>query len=629
MKSKEEIEKYLGFKIVSSNEEQVRDSSFAMSPDLDRYVSKYQQYYTVTVKVLSKESEKALTDLLKESMTKGDLETASTCHSILMKESSYYKAHPNAIGLNFKQGAILSEYEKQQKAIEEEQARIKAEQEAKAREEEQARIKAEQEAKAREEEQARIKAEQEAKAREEEQARIKAEQEAKAREEEQARIKAEQEAKAREEEQARLKAEQEAKAREEEQARLKAEQEAKAREEEQARLKAEQEAKAREEEQARLKAEQEAKAREEEQARLKAEQEAKAREEEQARLKAEQEAKAREEEQARLKAEQEAKAREEEQARLKAEQEAKAREEEQARLKAEQEEKERQASIDKDIAEYQQYEELISRRPELDKLLEELKYEEFSVAVNGHISERFGELLNDLKKLPQNEREIILQQYNRFADIPINEQGDIIRDGVVQTASEPKVKDSEQESKGTEQDIIETIKNDSNVVEETTGTSIDSADIMEAQEKTREEIDRQLREHEEYMASVEPQIKARVDRTMEEYWQSWGSSEVTASKQYEEQQPGKIRPREKSLKDEVGDEFRTTEQQMQKQDNPSVDFWMNRFNGWYSAIDRVSQTVKNKFVKMKSDIIKTISEKLKERNNHRQFYTQEQDTNER
>ena len=430
MKSKEEIEKYLGLKIVSSNGEQVRDSGFAMSPDLDRYVSKYQQYYTVTVKGLSKESEKALKDLLKESMTKGDLETASTCHSILMEESSYYKAHPNAIGLDFEQGAILSEYEEQQKAIEEEQARIKAEQEAKAREEEQAR--------------------------------------------------------------------------------------------------------------------------------------------------------------------------------LKAEQEAKAREKEQARLKTEQEEKERQASIDKDIAEYQQYEELISRRPELDKLLEELKYEEFSVAVNGHISERFGELLKDLKKLPQNEKKIILQQYNRFADIPINEQGDIIRDGVVQTASEPKVKDSEQESKGTEQDIIETIENDSNVVEETTGKSMDSADMMEAQEK------------------------ARVDRTMKEYWQSWGSSEVTASKQYEEQQPGKIRPREKSLKDEVGDEFRTTEQQMQKQDNPAVDLWMNRFNVWYSAIDRVSQSVKNKFVKMKSDIVKAISEKLKEKTNFRQVNnTQEQDTNER
>ena len=56
---------------------------------------------------------------------------------------------------------------------------------------------------------------------------------------------------------------------------------------------------------------------------------------------------------------------------------------------------------------------------------------------------------------------------------------------------------------------------------------------------------------------------------------------------------------------------------------------MNRFNGWYSAIDRVSQSVKEKFVKMKSDIIKAISEKLKERTNNRQFNTQEQDTNER
>ena len=168
------------------------------------------------------------------------------------------------------------------------------------------------------------------------------------------------------------------------------------------------------------------------------------------------------------------------------------------------------------------------------------------------------------------------------------------------------------------------------MVEETTSTSIDSADMMEAQEKARkEEVARQLREHEEYMASVEPQIKARVDRTMEEYWQSWGSSEVTASKQYEEQQPEKIRPREKSLKDEVGDEFRTTEQQMKKQDNPAVDLWMNRFNGWYSAIDRVSQSVKNKFVKMKSDIVKAISEKLKEKTNFRQVNTQEQDTNER
>ncbi len=58
--------------------------------------------------------------------------------------------------------------------------------------------------------------------------------------------------------------------------------------------------------------------------------------------------------------------------------------------------------------------------------------------------------------------------------------------------------------------------------------------------------------------------------------------------------------------------------------------WKNRFQNWYSAIDRVSQSVKNKFVKMKSDIVKAISEKLKEKTNFRQVNnTQEQDTNER
>ena len=113
MKSKEEIEAYLGIKIKSSKEEQTRDSSYAMSNDVTRYVSKEQQYYTVTVKVLSKESEKALKNLLKESIDKGDLETASTCHTILMEESTFYKNHPNAIGLDINEGIALNKYEEE------------------------------------------------------------------------------------------------------------------------------------------------------------------------------------------------------------------------------------------------------------------------------------------------------------------------------------------------------------------------------------------------------------------------------------------------------------------------------------------------------------------------------------
>ena len=422
MKSKEEIESYLGIKIKSSNEEQTRDSSYAMSNDVTRYVSKEQQYYTVTVKVLSKESEEALKKLLKESIDKGDLETASTCHTVLMEESTFYKNHPNAIGLDINEGIALNKYE---------------------------------------------------------------------------------------------------------------------------------------------------------------------------------------EEQAKLKAEQEAKEKAEEQARLKAEQKAKEKAEEQARLKAEQEEKERQESIDKDITEYEQYEELISRKPELDELLENLKYQEFSAVVYGRISKEMQTLLNDLKKLPENERKIILQQYNKFTDLQINEQGDIVTDEMAQGNLQSEGKGNEQKTIEEEPSIVEENIEDTTV----TGTNIDSESMLEA--------------HLEYMRNHQTQKTSQV---VEDYWNEIHSQQA---KVYEQPQPEKIRPRKKSIKDEVGDELINTEQHTQKQENPSVDLWMNRFNVWYSAIDRASQNVKGKFVKMKSDIIKSISERLKEKTNDRQLNTQEQDTNER
>ena len=50
---------------------------------------------------------------------------------------------------------------------------------------------------------------------------------------------------------------------------------------------------------------------------------------------------------------------------------------------------------------------------------------------------------------------------------------------------------------------------------------------------------------------------------------------------------------------------------MQVTNPQTTDLWLNRFNSWYSAIDRVSQKAKTKFVKMKSDIMKAISKKLK------------------
>ena len=55
------------------------------------------------------------------------------------------------------------------------------------------------------------------------------------------------------------------------------------------------------------------------------------------------------------------------------------------------------------------------------------------------------------------------------------------------------------------------------------------------------------------------------------------------------------------------------EQPQQIQEIQTTNMWKNRFQNWYSAIDRVSQNSKGKFLKMKADIVKAISDKFKER----------------
>lgn len=78
-----------------------------------------------------------------------------------------------------------------------------------------------------------------------------------------------------------------------------------------------------------------------------------------------------------------------------------------------------------------------------------------------------------------------------------------------------------------------------------------------------------------------------------------------------EQQLGKAKPKGESIRNEIGDEIQDSKGQLQERTNPSIDLWMNRFNNWYSVVDRISQNVKTKFLKMKSDIIKAISDKVR------------------
>lgn len=67
------------------------------------------------------------------------------------------------------------------------------------------------------------------------------------------------------------------------------------------------------------------------------------------------------------------------------------------------------------------------------------------------------------------------------------------------------------------------------------------------------------------------------------------------------------------------------EQLQQIHETQKTNIWKNRFQNWYSAIDRVSQNSKGKFLKMKADIVKAISDKFKLRDNNRNIDNQDKD----
>lgn len=301
-----------------------------------------------------------------------------------------------------------------------------------------------------------------------------------------------------------------------------------------------------------------------------------------------------------------------EEQRLKREQEAKAKAEEQARIRAEKEakakaEKERQMAIEKDIREYEQYEELATRKPEIEELYNQLSYEDFSSQVDGHISENVETLMRKVKDLQDEEKSILLSRYNKNATYQINEQGVF--------ADEEVRKKAEQEAKAR--------------AEEQARIKAEQEAKAKVEEQARIRAEQEAKARAEEQARIKAEQKEKMKTQTMEYMSSnvQNISSITA-KTHEQQQPEKIKPQEKSIRDEVGDEFKKTEQGMQEVKNPTVDLWMNRFSSWYSAIDRVIQNVKAKFVKMKSDIIKAISDKIKERAN-KQEINKNQDQNER
>ena len=88
-----------------------------------------------------------------------------------------------------------------------------------------------------------------------------------------------------------------------------------------------------------------------------------------------------------------------------------------------------------------------------------------------------------------------------------------------------------------------------------------------------------------------------------------------------------LKEHQKEIEDFV-EETGTSNMQMQEINSENVNLWMTRFNKWYSAIDRVSQNVKAKFVQMKSEIVKAIKNKIQERENRQKIEQQNKEVEE-
>jgi len=299
---------------------------------------------------------------------------------------------------------------------------------------------------------------------------------------------------------------------------------------------------------AKAKAEQEAKAKAEQEAKEKAEQEAKEKAEKEAKAKAEQEAKAKAEQEAKEKAEQEAKEKAEQEAKEKAEQEAKEKAEQEAKEKAEQEAKEKAEQEAK--AKEEQEAKAKAEQEAKEKAEQEAK----------------AKAEQEAKERAEQEAKAKAEQEDNLRVEPeievSNENQTIRREEEVYTISPEGLKK------------IETIKYKNE--QENDNRSNDAMKIASA-------------------------LKRGI--TPDEYKKM---AEVLTQKEHQELYTEKYRPREESIRDEVGNELNRAEQNNNINNTQSVDLWMNRFNNWYNVIDRMSQNVKAKFVKMKDDIVKAI-----------------------
>ena len=138
-----------------------------------------------------------------------------------------------------------------------------------------------------------------------------------------------------------------------------------------------------------------------------------------------------------------------------------------------------------------------------------------------------------------------------------------------------------------------------------------------AEEQARIKAEQEVKARAEEQARIKAEQEAKARNKAEQEARAEEAKKVATTSNaevYKEQQEELVRPREKSFRDEIDDDLQKENEnkQIQPRKEQTIEMWMNRFEGWYSAIDRVSQNVKAKFVQMKSEIVNAIKNKIQE-----------------
>lgn len=163
--------------------------------------------------------------------------------------------------------------------------------------------------------------------------------------------------------------------------------------------------------------------------------------------------------------------------------------------------------------------------------------------------------------------------------------------------------------------------------------TIDDGQVFEEFNKKIQMLNLDYPENEEYRRAFEAMtvISLKQEKTKQEDSKIGSFSikefgkiirgNVESAKMPEKEQPEMTKPIEESFRDEIGQDDDIPD----KNRKNNVNFWMDRYKTYNSAVDRVPQKLKAKFIQMRSNIINAIKARLKERSNQKQ----EQNTSER